>query len=243
MTKSRKPSSSLGEEWHVYRFLAAAARQGASAFYSKVKVGDRAGRCRGFATRNRGSRCSAGAWSGRSASATHGRSLGGTVGADYYDDRSPDNTKEVAQGWIKEVDTIEELAGLAGFTDPATVVRTVEEYNQGCAAGHDAFGRPAGSLIPRSPAVLLHGAVPGGPNTCGGPRRDQHARILNPFGQPIRGCTARASSARRSGCCTRRTAATCRSRCASAASPPSTRWGVPGSALDGQPGEHVLDCG
>jgi succinate dehydrogenase/fumarate reductase flavoprotein subunit len=28
---------------------------------------------------------------------------------------------------------------------------------------------------------------PGGPNTCGGPRRDEHARILTPFGRPIPG--------------------------------------------------------
>lgn len=114
-------------------------------------------------------------------------SLGGTVGAGYYD-WSEDNSKEVAHGWIKQAGTIEELAVLAGFTDPATVVRTVSEYNQGCAAGHDAFGRPADSLIPldRPPyyCMPLH---PGGPNTCGGPRRDEHARILNPFGQPIPG--------------------------------------------------------
>jgi succinate dehydrogenase/fumarate reductase flavoprotein subunit len=28
---------------------------------------------------------------------------------------------------------------------------------------------------------------PGDPNTCGGPRRDEHARVLNPIGQPIPG--------------------------------------------------------
>lgn len=66
------------------------------------------------------------------------------------------------------------------------MVRTVEEYNKGCAADHDAFGRSADSLIPLGrPPYYCTALYPGGPNTCGGPRRDEHARILNPFGQPI----------------------------------------------------------
>jgi succinate dehydrogenase/fumarate reductase flavoprotein subunit len=114
-------------------------------------------------------------------------SLGGTVGAGYYD-WSPDNSREVARGWIFKADSIGELAELAGCADPAEVVRTVEEYNRGCAAGQDAFGRPADSLIPLdSPPYYCMPLYPGGPNTCGGPRRDEHARILTPFGQPIPG--------------------------------------------------------
>jgi succinate dehydrogenase/fumarate reductase flavoprotein subunit len=114
-------------------------------------------------------------------------SLGGTVGAGYYD-WSPDNAREVARGWIKKAGSISELAELAGFTDPAEVVRTVEDYNKGCAAGQDAFGRPADSLIPLDrPPYYLMPLYPGGPNTCGGPRRDEHARILTPFGEPIPG--------------------------------------------------------
>jgi predicted oxidoreductase len=31
---------------------------------------------------------------------------------------------------------------------------------------------------------------PGGPNTTGGPRRDELARVLDPFGQPIPGLYA-----------------------------------------------------
>jgi succinate dehydrogenase/fumarate reductase flavoprotein subunit len=114
-------------------------------------------------------------------------SLGGTVGAGYYD-WSPDNSREVARGWIKQAGTVSELAALAGFAAPAEVVRTIEAYNQGCAAGQDVFGRPAESLIPLdSPPYYCMPLYPGGPNTCGGPRRDEHARILNPFGQPIPG--------------------------------------------------------
>jgi len=114
-------------------------------------------------------------------------SLGGTVGAGYYD-WSPDNSREVARGWIKKASSIGQLAAAAGFADPAEVVRTVEEYNKGCAAGADPFGRPADSLIPLdSPPYYCMPLYPGGPNTCGGPRRDEHARILTPFGRPIPG--------------------------------------------------------
>jgi succinate dehydrogenase/fumarate reductase flavoprotein subunit len=113
--------------------------------------------------------------------------LSGTVGAGYYD-WSSDNSKEIAQGWITSAGTIAELAALAGFADPQAVARTVEEYNSGCASASDAFGRPADSLIPLdSPPFYCMPLYPGGSNTCGGPRRDEHARILNPFGQPIPG--------------------------------------------------------
>lgn len=54
--------------------------------------------------------------------------------------------------------------------------------------GADAFGRPAESLIPLDqPPYYCMPLYPGGSNTCGGPRRDEHARILNPFGAPIPG--------------------------------------------------------
>lgn len=44
------------------------------------------------------------------------------------------------------------------------------------------------SLIPvDSPPYYCMPLYPGGPNTCGGPRRDEHARIVTPFGQPIPG--------------------------------------------------------
>ena len=63
------------------------------------------------------------------------------------------------------------------------MVRTVEEYSRGCGAGPDAFGRPASSLIPLdSPPYYCMPLYPGGPNTCGGPRRDEHARIPGLYG-------------------------------------------------------------
>jgi len=110
-----------------------------------------------------------------------------SLGAGYYD-WSPDNSREVERGWIKQAFSIADLAVSAGFASPDEVVRTIESYNQGCAAGQDAFGRPLSSLVPLdSPPYYCMPLYPGGPNTCGGPRRDEHARILTPFGQPIPG--------------------------------------------------------
>ena len=105
----------------------------------------------------------------------------------YYD-WSPNSEREIARGWIKKANTIEEAAALAGVSDPAIAAKEVKEYNDGCAAGRDRFGRPAGSLVPLdSPPFYCMPLYPGGSNTCGGPRRDEHARILDVFGAPIDG--------------------------------------------------------
>ena len=74
---------------------------------------------------------------------------------------------------------------MSGGIVMATNDRVVQ---QGCAVGQDAFGRPLSSLVPLdSPPYYCMPLYPGGPNTCGGPRRDEHARILSPSGQPIPG--------------------------------------------------------
>lgn len=55
-------------------------------------------------------------------------------------------------GWVFRADTPEELAAQLGIR-PERLLRTIEEYNADCAAGHDSlFGRPAKTLIP-----LTHG--------------------------------------------------------------------------------------
>jgi succinate dehydrogenase/fumarate reductase flavoprotein subunit len=114
----------------------------------------------------------------------------GFVKAGYYD-WSPDNSKEIEKGWIKRADSIEELAEATGFPDPAVLVETVRAYNEACAAGVDPFGRPADTLVPLdTPPYYCTPLYPGGPNTCGGPRRDEKARVLNPFGEPIPGLYA-----------------------------------------------------
>jgi succinate dehydrogenase/fumarate reductase flavoprotein subunit len=114
----------------------------------------------------------------------------GFVRAGYYD-WSPDNSKEIAKGWIKKADSIAELAELAGIVDPSQLAQTVDRYNAGCASGVDEFGRPAETLVPLdSPPFYCVAMYPGGSNTCGGPRRDERARVLDAFGDPIPGLYA-----------------------------------------------------
>jgi len=114
----------------------------------------------------------------------------GFVRAGYYD-WSPDNSREVAKGWIKKADTISELGKLAGIADVPGLEETVERYNAGCASGDDEFGRPPETLVPLdSPPYYCVAMFPGGPNTCGGPRKDERARVLDPFGAPIPGLYA-----------------------------------------------------
>jgi len=112
------------------------------------------------------------------------------VRAGYYD-WSPDNSREIEKGWIKKADSVAELAKLAGIEDPAALAETVARYNAGCAAGNDEFGRPADTLVPLdSPPYYCVAMFPGGSNTCGGPRKDERARVLDAFGEPIPGLYA-----------------------------------------------------
>jgi succinate dehydrogenase/fumarate reductase flavoprotein subunit len=101
---------------------------------------------------------------------------------------SRDNRAEVGMGWIKEAETIEAAARLAGCLDPEQAAETIAAYNEACAAGTDAFGRPAASLVPiAEPPFYCMPVYPGGATTNGGPRRDARARILDAFRQPIPG--------------------------------------------------------
>jgi succinate dehydrogenase/fumarate reductase flavoprotein subunit len=114
----------------------------------------------------------------------------GFVRAGYYD-WSPDNSREVAKGWIKQADDVASLGKLAGLANPLALAETVERYNAGCASGSDEFGRPVETLVPLdSPPYYCVALYPGGSNTCGGPRRDERARVLDAFGDPIPGLYA-----------------------------------------------------
>jgi succinate dehydrogenase/fumarate reductase flavoprotein subunit len=101
---------------------------------------------------------------------------------------SKDNRAEIELGWIKEAGTVEAASRAAGCLDPAAAAQTIADYNAACAAGIDALGRPAASLIPiDEPPYYCMPVYPGGATTNGGPRRDAKARILNPFHEPIPG--------------------------------------------------------
>jgi succinate dehydrogenase/fumarate reductase flavoprotein subunit len=105
-------------------------------------------------------------------------------------DWSPDNAAEIERGWIGRGATPEEAAAAVGMTDPSALARTVADYNVGCAAGTDAFGRTATTLVPLTAPYYCVPLYPGGSNTSGGPRRDAGARVLDPFGAPIPGLFA-----------------------------------------------------
>jgi len=104
---------------------------------------------------------------------------------------SPDNSVEIERGWIVRADTPEELAERLGLPAEA-VAESLREYNAACAASEDTrFGRPADSLQPvAEPPFYAYRSGPMLAWTNGGPRRDEHARVLRPDGEPIPGLYA-----------------------------------------------------
>lgn len=111
----------------------------------------------------------------------------GATGVGMYE-WSEDNRREIERGWIAEADSVEEAARLAGVADPVAAAASVAGYNAACASGEDEFGRPPESLAPLDrPPYYCVPLYPGGSNTSGGPRRDERARVLDPYGRPIAG--------------------------------------------------------
>jgi len=112
----------------------------------------------------------------------------GAVAVGMYD-WSPDNQAEIDRGWIICGQTIREVAEAAGISDPDEAARSVAAYNDMCAEGSaDPFGRPADTMVPLlEPPFYCVPLWPGGSNTTGGPKRDQHGRILDAFDVPIPG--------------------------------------------------------
>jgi len=99
---------------------------------------------------------------------------------------SIDNSEEIKKGWIIEAKSPKELAGKIGM-DPAVLEETVNRWNDNCKNRVDPdFGRPKHHLRAlegkRYYAVKLYPVLM---NTCGGPKRDIEARILDSFGKPI----------------------------------------------------------
>ncbi|MBI4296625.1 MAG: FAD-binding protein [Chloroflexi bacterium] len=99
---------------------------------------------------------------------------------------SPDNSAEVARGWIIEGKTISELARQISV-DETTLEQTIATYNNYCRAGADPeYGRSSETLEPIDTAPYYAIELwPSLTNTMGGPRRDHRARVLNSSGQPV----------------------------------------------------------
>jgi succinate dehydrogenase/fumarate reductase flavoprotein subunit len=99
---------------------------------------------------------------------------------------SADNLAEVEAGILKRADTTAELGDLLGL-DRANVQRTVERWNESCAAMRDDdFGRPAGTMMPIEEPPFYGAAIwPVVSNTQGGPVHDGQQRVIDVFGEPI----------------------------------------------------------
>ncbi len=101
---------------------------------------------------------------------------------------SDDNLAEIENGWMVKADTLTELAAKLGI--PAgKLEKSVALYNRYCAAGEDEqFGRAPTTLIPLDEPpyyAFISGPVLAWSN--GGPRRNEHAQVLNLSGEPIPG--------------------------------------------------------
>ena len=103
---------------------------------------------------------------------------------DRYD-WSDDNSAELANGWIKRADDIPALAKVIGI-DPNALVDTVARWNAQTVNGKDEdFGRKLMlSPIAEGPFYAVE-LSPSMINTQGGPRRNEHAQVMRPNGEPI----------------------------------------------------------
>lgn len=71
--------------------------------------------------------------------------------------------------------------------DADALAATIERYNACCAEGADEdFGRPAESLLPLdNPPYYAWPIYPGGCSTLGGPKKNEHAQVLDVNDEPI----------------------------------------------------------
>lgn len=115
-------------------------------------------------------------------------SVAGSLGFNRRYPWSDDNSAEIEQGWFEQADTIGELAEKLGVPTQA-LEETIERYNENSRNGvTDEFGRPAAETLPIDTAPFYGATVrPTLLNTQGGPRRNEHAEVLKPNGEPIPG--------------------------------------------------------
>jgi len=116
--------------------------------------------------------------------------LHGIVGSPNGYRWSPDNSAEVAAGWIARGADTAELAAATGL-DPALLQRTFAAYAATVSRRRDdEFGRAAATLVPLLGPLYAIRMTPGVATASGGPRRDADARVLRPGGAPIAGLFA-----------------------------------------------------
>jgi succinate dehydrogenase/fumarate reductase flavoprotein subunit len=100
----------------------------------------------------------------------------------------PESKDPVADKYVYQANTIEELAGMIG-TPVNELTKTIAQWNECCANGDDVyFHRPAKYLQPIATAPFYAQiATPAFLNTDGGPVRSAQGEILDPDGKPIPG--------------------------------------------------------
>lgn len=97
---------------------------------------------------------------------------------------SLNNQEELAKGWIKKADTLEELAALIGI-DADGLVSQVAKWNASCEAGLDEeFGRTTLIPIAEGPYYAMK-LTPAVVNTQGGPERNAKGEVLDVDNNPI----------------------------------------------------------
>jgi succinate dehydrogenase/fumarate reductase flavoprotein subunit len=116
--------------------------------------------------------------------------LHGIVGSPNGYDWSPDNSAEVAAGWIKQGSDADALARATGL-DPAVLKDTLSGYAAAVSrrADHE-FGRAPATLVPLLAPLYAIQMTPGVATASGGPRRDAQARVLRRAGAPVPGLFA-----------------------------------------------------
>ncbi|HWR21935.1 MAG TPA: FAD-binding protein [Feifaniaceae bacterium] len=103
-----------------------------------------------------------------------------------YGSWSADNSEELAKGYFVQAETIEELAAKISV-DPAALKAQVEQYNSFCKNGEDIiFRRDPATMKPiaAGPYYAME-LSPSFTNTQGGPKRNEHAEVLDVDGNAI----------------------------------------------------------
>jgi succinate dehydrogenase/fumarate reductase flavoprotein subunit len=104
---------------------------------------------------------------------------------EYAYDWSPDNSKELALGILKQAATVAELAHIID-ADPTVLAATIARWNALCESGEDSdFGRPRGTMTRLEPPFIVGEVWPTVSNTQGGPVHDARGRIIDVGGKAI----------------------------------------------------------
>jgi len=100
---------------------------------------------------------------------------------------SQDNSKEIELGWVKKGNTLRELAAAIGSDmDPELLEESVARWNSFCSTAKDTdFGRCEKLGPIETPPYYGFEAYPGIFNTCGGPRKNGKAQVLDTGKNPI----------------------------------------------------------